>query len=86
MDIDDVLALVRPDIRALKAYSSARSLASDGASDGASGGAGQSGVETLYLDANESSVEPFQGSVHLNRYDSQQPPVVLERLAQQKQR
>ncbi len=73
MDIDDVLALVRPDIRALKAYSSARSLASDGA--------GQSGVETLYLDANESPVEPFQGSVHLNRYDSQQPPVVLERLA-----
>jgi|TARA_R110002126_G_scaffold13118_7_gene57217 histidinol-phosphate aminotransferase len=73
MNIDDVLGLVRPDIRALKAYSSARSLASDSNAQG--------GVETLYLDANESPVEPFQGSVHLNRYDSQQPPVVLERLA-----
>lgn len=73
MDLDDVLNLVRPDIRALKAYSSARSLASDGNVGG--------GVEMLYLDANESPVEPFQGSVNLNRYDSQQPPVVLERLA-----
>lgn len=73
MEMDDVLGLVRTDIRALNAYSSARSLTDPNEAGGEQ--------KELYLDANESPVEPFPGGTHLNRYDSQQPRPVLERLA-----
>ena len=75
MEMDDVLNLVRADIRALKAYSSARSL-TDGEGHQENGG-----VKELYLDANEAPVEPFPGGTNLNRYDSQQPQAVLDKLA-----
>ncbi len=71
MELSEVLNLVRADIAAMNAYSSARSLASDG-----------EGVQDLYLDANEAPVEPFPGGENLNRYDSQQPPAVLNKLAE----
>jgi histidinol-phosphate aminotransferase len=70
MELSEVLNLVRTDIAAMSAYSSARSLASDG------------GAQDLYLDANEAPIEPFPGGENLNRYDSQQPPAVLNKLAE----
>lgn len=73
MKINDVLDLVRSDIKAMHAYSSARSLTDGDSAEGA--------LKTVYLDANESPVEPFPGAVGLNRYESQQPQAVLDKMA-----
>lgn len=72
MDVNEVLNLVRADVRAMKAYSSARSLTDGKALEGA---------KPVYFDANELPVEPFAGGTGLNRYESQQPPEVLNKLA-----
>lgn len=72
MSIEKTLSLLRPEIRALEAYSSARSETS------LSGGA------WLWLDANENPWEPFPGApttTGYNRYPDQQPPALIERVA-----
>jgi len=57
----------RPEIRAMKGYSSARSLT-------------EAGPGTVFLDANECPYEPFVGARNLSRYPMQQPPELV-RLA-----
>jgi len=54
----------RPEILAMKGYSSARSLVASGAS-------------TIFLDANECPYEPFVGASDLARYPMQQPPELM---------
>jgi len=72
MSVESVLALLRPEIRALEAYSSARSETALG------------GGSWLWLDANENPWEPFPGSpatTGYNRYPDPQPPALLERIS-----
>ena len=57
-------ARARPEILAMKGYSSARSLVAGGAS-------------TVFLDANECPYEPFVGASDLARYPMQQPPELM---------
>ena len=57
----------RPEIQAMKGYSSARSLT-------------EAGPGTVFLDANECPYEPFIGARNLSRYPMQQPPELV-RLA-----
>jgi histidinol-phosphate aminotransferase len=67
--MEALLNLVRPAIRDMAAYSSARSLGFEG---------------KYYLDANESPWNPFNGSYTtsgVNRYPSPQPPVLVQKLA-----
>ena len=66
--IDSTLALARPEVRDLVPYSSARSLATEG---------------EIFLDANESPWEPFDGdeALFLNRYPEPQPEALLTKLA-----
>lgn len=66
--MSDILSLVRPSIRALKPYASARSLTTEGA---------------VFLDANESPLPlmdngPFQ---RVNRYPDPQPKKIVETAA-----
>ena len=61
-----VLDLARPEIRALKAYSSARMEASGG---------------SVFLNANESPWPAVMASGALNRYPDPQPPELIARLA-----
>lgn len=56
-------ARARPDILAIEAYSSARSLVADDA-------------PLVFLDANECAYEPFIGAQNLARYSTQQPAEV----------
>lgn len=72
MSIESVLALLRPEIRALEAYSSARSETALG------------GDSWLWLDANENPWAPFPGeptTTGYNRYPDPQPPILMERIA-----
>lgn len=66
--IDAVLARARPAIRAMTAYSSARSIATDGA---------------VFLDANETPWPPSDDprDAELNRYPHPQPPTLRRALA-----
>jgi histidinol-phosphate aminotransferase len=67
--MDALLNLVRPAIREMTAYSSARSLGFEG---------------KYYLDANESPWNPFDGSyaaLGVNRYPSPQPSSLVQKLA-----
>jgi histidinol-phosphate aminotransferase len=57
-------ARARPEILAMKGYSSARSLVGSSAS-------------TVFLDANECPYEPFVGASDLARYPMQQPPELM---------
>lgn len=63
--LDQVLALVRPDILALAPYSSARKEAKGG---------------RVWLDANENPETPAAGQPLFNRYPEPQPAALLERL------
>ena len=54
----------RPDIVAMKGYASARTLVADKG-------------ETIFLDANECSFEPFIGAEGLARYPMQQPAALV---------
>src|SRR5688572_12704375 len=64
--VDQVLALVRPDILALAPYSSARKEAKGG---------------RVWLDANENPSTPAAGQPLFNRYPDPQPPDLLAKLA-----
>jgi len=64
--VDQVLALVRPDILALAPYSSARKEAKGG---------------RVWLDANENPATPAAGQPLFNRYPDPQPPDLLAKLA-----
>ena len=64
--VDQVLALVRPDILALAPYSSARKEAKGG---------------RIWLDANENPSTPAAGQPLFNRYPDPQPPDLLAKLA-----
>lgn len=64
--VDQVLALVRPDIRALSAYSSARKEAKGG---------------RVWLDANENPETPSVHKPLLNRYPEPQPADLVATLA-----
>jgi histidinol-phosphate aminotransferase len=69
--MDDIVSLVRPEIYAMKPYSSART----------------EGAQTarIYLDANENPYPPFPGGAEqqgLNRYPEPQPPSLLRRFAE----
>lgn len=66
MSIESTLRLLRPAIRELQAYKSARSLGMTG---------------SVFLDANESPWAPTVGS-DLNRYPDPQPPKLMARLAE----
>lgn len=63
--VDQVLALVRPDILALAPYSSARKEAKGG---------------RVWLDANENPATPAAGQPLFNRYPDPQPPDLLASL------
>ena len=62
-----MMSRARPEIQAMKGYSSARSLT-------------EAGPGTVFLDANECPYEPFIGARNLSRYPMQQPPELV-RLA-----
>jgi histidinol-phosphate aminotransferase len=64
--VDQVLALVRPDILALAPYSSARKEAKGG---------------RIWLDANENPATPAAGQPLFNRYPDPQPPDLVAKLA-----
>ena len=64
-NLDQILALVRPDILALAPYSSARKEAKGG---------------RVWLDANENPSTPAAGQPLFNRYPDPQPPDLLARL------
>jgi histidinol-phosphate aminotransferase len=64
--VDQVLALVRPDILALTPYSSARKESKGG---------------RVWLDANENPKTPSAGASLLNRYPEPQPAELVARLA-----
>ena len=64
--VDSVLQLVRPDILALTAYSSARKESKGG---------------RVWLDANENSKTPSAGRPLLNRYPEPQPAALVAQLA-----
>ncbi|WP_395788725.1 histidinol-phosphate transaminase [Aquimonas sp.] len=67
MSANDLLALVRPDLRGFGGYSSARKEASGG---------------RVFLNANESPWAPaIEGGEGLNRYPEPQPEALVERLA-----
>lgn len=69
--VDDIAALVRPEIYGMKPYSSARTEG------------GQSA--RIYLDANENPYPPFPGGPEqegLNRYPLPQPPSLLRRFSE----
>lgn len=57
----------RPEILAMKGYSSARSLVA-------------SGDSTVFLDANECPYEPYVGASDLARYPMQQPPELMRAI------
>lgn len=65
--VDQVLALVRPDILALAPYSSARKEAKGG---------------RIWLDANENPETPAAGQPLFNRYPDPQPPDLVAKLAE----
>ncbi|MCB9988002.1 MAG: histidinol-phosphate transaminase [Rhodospirillales bacterium] len=69
MDKSSILNRARPEIAALKAYQSARTLFQGG--DG----------NTIFLDANELPCAPFIGAKDYNRYPDQQPVPLMEALA-----
>lgn len=60
MTIPKIIERARPDILAMKAYASARSMIADTAN-------------LIFLDANECAYEPYSGAGELNRYPAQQP-------------
>ena len=64
--MNPVLSWVRPNIAAMSAYESARSLMLDG---------------TVFLDANEPPCSPVENTC-LNRYPEPQPRILLERFSQ----
>lgn len=69
--MDEIVRLCRPDIYALKPYSSART---EGAQDA-----------LVYLDANENPYPPYPGTpdlAGLNRYPDPQPRALLDRFAE----
>jgi histidinol-phosphate aminotransferase len=69
--MDEIVRLCRPDIYAMKPYSSART---EGAQDA-----------SVYLDANENPYPPYPGTpdlAGLNRYPDPQPPALLDRFAE----
>ncbi len=68
MSIEKILERVRPEIRAMKAYSSARSLY-------------QATSDMIFLDANECPYEPYVGAQNLSRYADQQPSELQASLA-----
>lgn len=69
--MDEIVRLVRPDIYAMKPYSSARTEGKQG--------------DFIYLDANENPYPPYPGTedlVGLNRYPEPQPKKLLERFSE----
>lgn len=69
--MDEIVGLVRPEIYAMKPYSSARTEATADA--------------RIYLDANENPYPPYPGTdevVGYNRYPQPQPRVLLDRFAE----
>lgn len=69
MSLHSLYNRIRPDIRAMTGYVSARSLV-------------QQGMNTeIFLDANESPYSPLPGLEGYNRYAGQQPPDLVEAIA-----
>lgn len=69
--MDDIVALVRPEIYAMRPYSSARTEGDQSA--------------RIYLDANENPYPPFPCGPEqegLNRYPQPQPPSLLQRFSE----
>jgi len=62
-----ILTRFRPDILAMTAYTSARSLY-------------QASDDVIFLDANECGYEPYIGAQNLSRYPAQQPHKMLDTL------
>jgi histidinol-phosphate aminotransferase/imidazoleglycerol-phosphate dehydratase/histidinol-phosphatase len=66
-DMSSVCRRARPEILAMPGYSSARSLQKPGS-------------QTVFLDANECSYDPFIGGTGLSRYPAQQPASLVDAM------
>ncbi len=68
MTENSIIARIRPDVRAMKAYFSARNSL-------------PAGKDWVFLDASELPCEPLAGSQGYSRYGAQQPPALIAALA-----